>query len=211
MSPIGARRSTEGTAPGAGGGGAGSRPFRRRRRFARRLEGTREDVRFWGDRAERAGLGCRLPVDGGRSRLTVRDAATDRLAWKWGRGVATSAQDCGTPTSTTDYHLCLYGDGGLLAALTAPAGPSWRATARGFRYENAASTPSGIHKLVLQGGGDGHARIILKGRGAALARPALPIAAPPVHAQLVTGQGACWETALCTVRRNTAATFVATD
>jgi predicted acyl esterase len=155
--------------------------------------------------------GCRVPFGAGRSRLTVRDAATDRLVWKWARGAATSIPDFDAPGSTTDYHLCVYGGDALLAALTAPAGPRWRDTPRGYRYVDDTPGASGIQSLALQAGLDRRARILLKARGAALARPVLPITALPVRAQLVNATGACWETALGEVRRNSAATFVATD
>ena len=49
------------------------------------------------------------------------------------------------------------------------------------------------------------------GKGSSLARPPLPIDPLPVRVQLVSGTGACWETALGSVRRNTDVTFLARE
>ena len=53
--------------------------------------------------------------------------------------------------------------------------------------------------------------MLLKAEGAMLQRPALPITALPVRAQLVSSTGTCWETPLDMVRRNTATTLLATN
>jgi len=53
--------------------------------------------------------------------------------------------------------------------------------------------------------------MVLKGKGANLDRPALPVTALPVRAQLVNGAGTCWESPLGTMKRNTAAAFLATE
>ena len=104
----------------------------------------------------------------------------------------------------------MYGGNALLATLSAPAGPKWTARSRGYRYLDPTLMPSGIEKLDLRGG-TATARMLLKGKGATLQRPALPITSLPVRAQLVSSGGTCWETPLGNVRRNTDATFLATD
>jgi hypothetical protein len=53
--------------------------------------------------------------------------------------------------------------------------------------------------------------MLLKGKGASLARPPLPVTPLPVRVQLVSGSGACWETALGSVRRNTGVAFLARE
>jgi hypothetical protein len=145
----------------------------------------------------------------GRSRLLVRDSDPDRLLWKWSAGT-TLRPEFGSPTSTTDYALCVYGGNALLATLSAPAGAKWTSRSRGYRYVDPSLTPSGIERLDLRAGVP-TARMLLKGKGAGLVRPALPINALPVRAQLVSGAGTCWETPLGTVKRNTGTTFLATD
>jgi hypothetical protein len=145
----------------------------------------------------------------GRSRLLVRDSDPDRLLWKWSAGT-TLRPEFGSPTTVTDYALCVYGGNALLATLSAPAGAKWTSRSRGYRYVDPSLTPSGIERLDLRAGVP-TARMLLKGKGAGLVRPALPINALPVRAQLVSGAGTCWETPLGTVKRNTGATFLATD
>jgi predicted acyl esterase len=145
----------------------------------------------------------------GRARLVVRDAEPDRLLWKWSRGT-TLFSEFGSPTTTTDYALCVYGGDALLSTLAAPAGPKWTQRARGYRYLDPSLSPSGVGKVDLRAGTQ-RARLLLKAEGVTLDRPALPITALPARAQLVSSTGACWETPLDVVRRNTETTFLATD
>ena len=80
---------------------------------------------------------------------------------------------------------------------------------RGYRYADPSLTPSGIQKLDLRGGTN--ARMLLKGEGSSLEHPPLPVVPLPVRVQLVSSTGACWETSLTTVRRNTGVTFLARE
>ena len=148
---------------------------------------------------------CRMS---GKSKLLIRDAATDRILWKWIRGT-TLLGGFASPT-TTDYALCLYGGDELLSTLAAPAGSKWTAKARGYSYLDPTQTPSGVDRLDLRAG-SGNARLVLKGKGANLDRPALPITDLPIRAQLVNGAGACWESPLGTVKRTTNSVFLATE
>ena len=145
----------------------------------------------------------------GKSKLLIRDAATDRIVWKWVRGT-TLFNEFGTPTSTTGYALCLYGADELLSTLSAPAGSKWTAKARGHSYLDPTGTPSGVERLDLRAG-SGNARVVLKGKGANLDRPTLPVTDLPVRAQLVNGAGTCWESPLGTVKRNVDSVFLATE
>jgi hypothetical protein len=74
-----------------------------------------------------------------------------------------------------------------------PAGkPCWKESARGFTYRNRDLAPDGILRLALKDGADGKAKIVLKGRGPGLAKPALPIQTLPLTVQLTNG-ATCWE------------------
>ncbi len=166
--------------------------------------------------------GCRQPTVAGASQLQVRNAsidAKDRLQWKWGKGAATAKSDFGDPLVDTDYRLCLYdGQGTLLSHESAPAAgtcnakspkPCWRESASGFRYVDHDLTPDGVQQLVLRAGPDGKAQIALKGRGANLHMPALPISHLPVQAQIANTAGACWSATYGTTLRDDAAIFKA--
>jgi len=105
-----------------------------------------------------------------------------------------------------------------LASASAPAGgfcsagssrPCWRANARGYRYVDRYLTPSGLRQLVPRAGPAGKAQILVKGQGALLALPALPISPLPVTVQLVSRDGVCWEATYHSAQRNAADQFKA--
>jgi hypothetical protein len=149
--------------------------------------------------------GCHAPAVSGGAPLQVRNEsqdAKDRLQWKWQKGSATMKSEFGNPLVDADYRLCIYdGQQTLLAHASAPAGgtcnaksprPCWRENATGFRYVDRDLTPDGLQDLTLRAGVDGKARIAVKGKGANLSTPALPIAHLPVTVQLTNRDGACW-------------------
>lgn len=138
--------------------------------------------------------------EGRSGRLLIEDApvdASDRLHWRW-RG---DGADFGDPTATTAFGLCVYdGAGALVASLDVPAGGAcgagtdaacWTPLRRGFRYGDRAAANGGLRSIELRSGSRG-ATIELRGSGAELALPALPLAGP-ARAQLLGNGGACWE------------------
>ncbi len=147
--------------------------------------------------------GCRRSIQPGKSSLLVKDKPLDTgdlLTWKWTKGAVTPQADFGTPTTSTGYQLCIY-DGGanLVSSSAIPAAgvcagkACWTGNVSGFKYADKEGTPDGVTKLVLkQGLAPGKAKIMLKGRGANLNLPALPLA-EPVTVQLRNGDGVCWE------------------
>jgi hypothetical protein len=153
--------------------------------------------------------GCKQPRAARTSLLLITDTGDDRdaLVWRWAKGEATARADFGDPVSgTTMYALCIYGAVGGMAQLAAqalvPGGgtcggkPCWAANGKGFAYTDHAATAGGIKKIRLTSGAAGSARIIVKGGGAGLDTPALPLDQDPqVIVQLAnTHQGGrCWE------------------
>jgi cysteine-rich repeat protein len=148
-------------------------------------------------------LGCRRPVAPGKSKLALKDEpfdGGDSLSWKWTKGATTPKADFGSPTTTTDYLLCVYDEGrGVVTSAFAPAAqvcidrPCWRETAGAFRYKNSNLTPDGIKLIVLKEGPvPGKAKIIVNARGANLRMGSLPMT-QPVTVQLRNSDGACWE------------------
>lgn len=128
----------------------------------------------------------------------------DLVTWKWTKGEATLKADFGDPLATTTYALCVYdetaGTPTLKLAADIPAGgtcagkPCWTATAHGFKYADKDAIPDGVVSLVLKEGLEGFAKITLKGQGANLQMPILPLDQDPaVIVQLVNDQGVCWD------------------
>jgi len=123
------------------------------------------------------------------------DPARSVFLWKW-RGTL-SAAELGDPVSGgTGYFVCAYDDGVPALAARVDGGTSWSATASGFKYADTATNPDGIFKVILKSG-TGNAKILVKGKGANLAPPAVPLAdLTAVTVQLVktaAGGGECWE------------------
>jgi hypothetical protein len=148
---------------------------------------------------------CRKPTLPRKARLTVKDSTAnerDAVTWKWGSGAETTKADFGNPTSSTDYTLCVYdrpsGQPRLRLEAVAPAGgacagqPCWRETSTGYRYADRERTPDGLSKILLRAGGQGRARITLKGKGANL-EPEAPPYVGSVTAQLRSEDGVCWD------------------
>jgi hypothetical protein len=131
----------------------------------------------------------------------------DSLVWKWTKGADTDADELGDPTADDGYVLCLYGDTEndptLLTELSAPPGglcagkPCWKRLgsppgAKGVKYADKETTPTGVLGLLAKPGADGKAKMVVKAKGPLLRTPAMPVTAFPVRAQL-QGAGSCWE------------------
>lgn len=127
----------------------------------------------------------------GRAVLLLRDAApvgpsaADRLVFRFLEGPPEDPSAFGDPTGETDIHLCIYTDGVSepILEVTAPAGgtcgdsPCWtRLGARGFRFLDPALAQDGLARVVLRAepGGPG-SRVVLRGDGADLPLPELPL------------------------------------
>ena len=138
------------------------------------------------------------------------------MQWKWFKGAATSVGDFGTPHTTTSYALCLYdGTSELIGSVTAPAGgtcrgkPCWRATAKGWRYDDKDRTPDGVQRLDLESGIAGKAQVAVSAKGLNLTSPSLPISTLPVTVQLRSSAGQCWQSTHTSVLADTTTQFKA--
>jgi hypothetical protein len=114
----------------------------------------------------------------------------NKLQWKWLRG-DTAVDDFGDPTAATDYSLCVYQGAGTGPWLVAevPAGGTWQSLGAGrFTYAGGG----GIQQIKLKAG-DGNAKILVKGRGAALGLPSAAVSYP-LTLQLVRHDApGCWQ------------------
>jgi hypothetical protein len=127
--------------------------------------------------------------------LKQKGGARDKLIWKWGGGQATSQDEFADPRDTTDYGLCFYANGSLVAESNVPASSSrWSPVGtKGYKYKDTAATEDGMQTILLSGGTEGRAKILAKGKGANLPDPHLPLATPLI-VQLVNGDSdLCWE------------------
>jgi hypothetical protein len=153
---------------------------------------------------------CLRPTVAGKSQLQMkrgRRATSDALVWTWPKGAATDPADFGDPTAGDDYTLCIFDRSGiepeLLLGAAAPAAGTcgrrgcWRGRGRppgdrGYKYTDREATPDGLTAVDLKPGIDGKAKIAVKGKGANLALPAMPLPLP-LLVQLQRTGGGCWE------------------
>ena len=167
--------------------------------------------------------GCQ-PALGQKSKLTLKNLADDtkdRLSWSWTSSDAVLHGSFDDPVAgPIDYVVCLYDQGGLKLDAKAPAGgtcgtkPCWKRTAS-FKliYTDKLLDPDGLLKVVLKPGpAAGKAKITVKGKGANLGMPALPLTTP-VRMQILRHVGqfpiGCWDASFSASTRNDAERFSA--
>jgi cysteine-rich repeat protein len=160
---------------------------------------------------------CRTPVLPAKSQLQFhvgKTPATNKAAWKWTKGAATSLAALGDPMTTTAYALCVYdahaGDRSLAVRLGVPPGASWRAKgSKGFLYKDKAGVNGGVQAVSLVSGADGKVTASVKAKGASLDL-ALPLGATPnVVTQLRNSSGECWGATYTAPKKNTSTGFTA--
>jgi hypothetical protein len=161
-------------------------------------------------------VGCKISIAFRRGHLGI-NRKSNVLAWKFRKGEATSLGDFGSPTSTTSYDFCI-GDvtGATIFEASIPPGgtcgtrPCWKVLRnRGYKYKDPAGTAAGIRQIRLRSTGeDGRTAVIVKGRGANLVPPNLPLNLP-VTVRLGASNGECWAGTFSTggMFRNTSTQF----
>jgi cysteine-rich repeat protein len=158
-------------------------------------------------------MNCRTAL---KSRVQLIDNngndAKDKLSWKWGAGQATSLEDFGVPTGTTNYALCIYAANSLIEEPEIPADPLlWEpVSTTGYKYRNRDAA-EGIQKVRLRAGADFKSKLLVKGKGTNLPDPALDLPLP-VTVQLVNSANRCFEAEYdsAAVDNNNVARFKAT-
>jgi len=157
--------------------------------------------------------GCRAPALAGKGTVLLKDKTPDKkdaLNWKYTKGAATTLADFGDPLTATDYTLCVW-DGSAapqpILLAHAPAGgtcgtkPCWKTIKGGFKYNDKLLTPDGLQQVLLRSGPATKAKILVKGKGADLPMPTLPLT-PTVTVQLKSESGVCWEARYTTPQKN---------
>jgi len=151
--------------------------------------------------------GCEAGASG---KLTLKkhpfDDLRDRLNWAWQDG-AIAESEVGEPANQTDLALCLYDQAGLVLGGALPKGERWSTDGRGnLRYKDLSEEAIGMQKIKIN---FSQPFLKVKGAGAELGLPGLPLT-PPVIAQLVQlDGGACWESSFPVAEANHARKFQA--
>jgi phospholipase C len=139
-----------------------------------------------------------------------------KFKFKWVNSATVGTSDFGSPTSTTNYILCLYDNGTKKMSLRAPAGgtcgtkPCWKASGTsGFKYADKDGTPDGLLKETLKSGSAGHGKILAKGGGLNLQLPTLPLTTPVRVQVRQDNSNTCWEATFSTFTTNTSTLYKA--
>jgi cysteine-rich repeat protein len=143
--------------------------------------------------------GCLQPVSAHGSTFRFAgggDPARQKLKWTWTHGPATTVADFAVFLPATHYELCVYDPTGLVARAAIPAGgtcrdrPCWSFVGYdGARYVDRDGTSNGVTSAVFKAGGAGKTKVKVAAKGSNLALPSLPVAAVPLHPQLVGYNG----------------------
>ncbi len=106
------------------------------------------------------------------------------------------------PTIGTSMRLCFYDDNALVQSSLIEAGgtcdgkPCWKESKKGFKFKDKLGSQSGIAAVKMKEG-EGRAKILVRGKGANLKLPTLPLSQfSDVTVQLVKTRQAssmCWE------------------
>jgi len=150
--------------------------------------------------------GCRPQTTGRGGSIVLKDKSPDTkdsVVWRWVRGSETDREDFGDPLTDTHYALCLYDAsanpqprlharapaGGICAGIY----PCWKEPfPERLDYSDRDADPDGLRLVRLSAGPEGKARIQVRGKGANLDMPALPLV-PPVTVQLQASNDECWK------------------
>lgn len=152
--------------------------------------------------------GCRTPGRSSLERKHQRASVADQFTWSWLKGSSTSAEFGDPVHGTSTYRVCLYDGATDLPTLqleaSAQAGgtcagkPCWKqigsATPRGFRYWDPNLASNGLASVLLRAGNPGHAKIIVRTKGASYS-PTIPLnQGTTMTVQLVRADGdLCWQ------------------
>jgi uncharacterized delta-60 repeat protein len=150
--------------------------------------------------------GCKTaiaPLAGTLKIGATADPKKTKEQWSWQKGADTTLVDFGDPIGGDTTLLCTYDESGMTPVLTSYAvlsggsvckgKPCWRVKGTtGLSYTDPTRAAFGIGSVKLAAGTGGAAKIQVKAQGAAATPPALPLALP-TRVQLITENGACFE------------------
>ena len=154
-----------------------------------------------------------------KASLIIKDNdpdSKDAVSFKWLNGDLLDSSELGDPTTTTEYTLCIFDGGGKLqlSAGVAPGGlcdgkPCWTPKPRGFGYKDGRAADHGIGTIKLSSGVATKSAVMVKGVGAALPDPVLPLT-EPVTVRVVNDEtGVCVGSVFTGNVKNTGQKYVA--
>lgn len=140
----------------------------------------------------------------------------DLVDYKWTRGAATELIEMGDPTTSTAYTLCVF-DNAMRLKLSAdvPAGEScgdvscWRPKSKGYRYDDDRGLADGVGKIRLTAGLEARSSVHVRGSGAGLDLPVLPLAAPVTVQVINSDTGVCFGTTFSSPSASSTKKFIA--
>jgi cysteine-rich repeat protein len=156
--------------------------------------------------------GCFAPTVPGKGLLKIRSSSSSSLVWRWIKGEAFATPE--VPIHDR-FALCLY-DGSASPQPRVRAEsrteicrtrPCWYELGGGtagsvpLEYFDPDGEPDGLRRIRLNPGADGKTKISVQAKDENLELPPLPLV-PPVRAQLVSEDGACWEATFSSPRVN---------
>ena len=111
-------------------------------------------------------------VHGDSSSLKISRGAIpekDEIKWKSSRGGLIDQADLGSPSSTTQYELCIY-ELALLpvlkAAIPISPAPAWNdRSPKGWIYNDKAGLADGIRKIKIKAGSAGKTKVQVRAKG----------------------------------------------
>jgi hypothetical protein len=163
--------------------------------------------------------GC---LDAGRSELKLGQSAGGSLLWQWKGGPAFDKETIGNPVAgLTAFAICVYRANGpttdlLVDASVDAAGvcnlrPCWTSsrTENTVSFKDKTGAANGITHIQLRGAPLGRGRISVKGSGPSLGL-SLPVGPfSNVTAQIINGNGDCWQSDYDAARVNSPQLFSA--
>lgn len=154
-------------------------------------------------------VACRIAAKGQLMLKDHADDAKDQLKWKFQNGEATTVDEFGVPTATSDASLCIYDslDEQIVGLHVPASSTNWvPAGDKGYKYKEVTGANHGITKGQLKAGVLGKSQISLQGKGVNLPDPTLGGVGLPVTVQFHSGgqPGNCWESTLATQLKNDA-------
>jgi len=157
-----------------------------------------------------------------RSILQLSQSGGGRLSWKWKGGPAFDQGNIGNPVGgLTAFAFCVYRTHGATTDLLVNASidaagtcglvPCWQVsrTEKTFTYRDKAATANGLTQIQLRGGPAGHGKLSVAGKGPSLGL-SLPVGPfSNVTAQMINGNGDCWQAGFDAAKVDSAQLFSA--
>lgn len=136
-----------------------------------------------------------FPAGKGMLNITGGGDTRPTLKWRWRHDLANDLAAISDPTVAGRYNLCLYPNGGTLAAeIGLPARSGWsRAGAKRYRYKDRSRTFGGIELAKVSANGVGDGQHLVKASGDNLPDGILPASSYVVQL-LDGGTRKCWST-----------------